>query len=86
MTWKKIVQATAVSACPRCGNAVFDLESGEDLDDPSANVRCGACGHVCSAQEFSRPLAEHERREIEVKQLVDAVRPAIAAQHREARR
>src|SRR5208282_4572064 len=44
MTWKKIVQATAVSACPRCGNAVFDLESGEDLDDPSANVRCGAAG------------------------------------------
>jgi hypothetical protein len=67
MTWRKIVQAVAVSACPECGNAAFDLEPGEDLDDPNAKVKCGACGFVCSADKFMRSLGDHERRDIEVR-------------------
>jgi hypothetical protein len=54
--WKKIVQVTAISACPKCGNRGFDLEPGGDIDDPRAMVKCGKCGHVCPADEFSRAV------------------------------
>jgi hypothetical protein len=65
MALRKIVRAVAISACPKCGNRGFDLQPGADLDDPSAEVKCGACGHVCPADRFMRPLADHERRDIE---------------------
>jgi ribosomal protein S27AE len=54
MVWKKIVQVTGVSACPRCGNGAFDFEPGECMDDPDAKVKCGQCGYVCSGSEFIR--------------------------------
>jgi uncharacterized Zn finger protein len=57
MAWKKVVMVVAVSACPVCGNGGFDLESGADIDDPHALVRCGKCGHVCTADQFSKSVA-----------------------------
>ena len=53
-----------MSACPKCGNGGFDLEPGFHLDDPSPQVKCGTCGHVCASEEFMRPLREDERRDI----------------------
>lgn len=56
MARKKIVEVTAISACLKCGNPAFDLEPGQDLDDPGARVRCGKCGHVGTEGEFLRTI------------------------------
>ena len=53
MALEKIVRLVAISACPGCRNPGFDLESGADVDDYEAMVRCGACGYVCPANEFT---------------------------------
>jgi ferredoxin len=58
MTWKKVVRVVGVSVCPVCGNPAFNFEPGADVDDPHALVRCGKCGHVCTADQFHKPVAE----------------------------
>jgi hypothetical protein len=38
MVWKKIVQVTAVSACPKLREWSLHFEPDSNLDDPQANV------------------------------------------------
>jgi len=56
MAWKKVVQLVALSTCPKCGNHGFDPEPGQNLENPHALVKCGACGHVCEAQQIMREV------------------------------
>ena len=56
MTWEKIVEVVAVSACPKCGNGGFHPEPGFEEDDPEAILRYAKCGHTCPANEFMRPV------------------------------
>jgi hypothetical protein len=52
--WEKVVQVVAESACPKCGNRAFDPEPENNIEDPKGLVRCGKCGYVCPANEFTR--------------------------------
>lgn len=60
--WTKIVRPVSYSACPICDSVGFNLEPGEDLDDPDPLVNCGRCGHAARLADFRRPVKREETR------------------------